>query len=306
MKCIYCMPYNNSNWFHQEDIMDFDEILKIASILAKLGIKKIRLTGGEPLTRPHLEILVGKLSKIEEIESISLTTNGLLLAKAAKKLKESGLESVNISLDTFDPKIFEKITGINGLRRVFDGINIAQNAGLKIKINTVIIRGWNQNEIVNFAKFSRKTGYPVRFIEFMPLDGTGIWRPDLVVSKKEMISALEQNIQKLEPLNNDLHEPAELYSFVDGKGIIGFIPSMTEPFCKTCDRIRITSDGKLLTCLFEKNGFDLRKLLRDKSSDQEIIDNILQSMKKKSEGIIKIIRTNSIKPTLNLMHTIGG
>ena len=306
MRCIYCMPDNNTKWFQQDDILSYDEIVRLASVLAKLGIKKIRITGGEPLVRPNLDVLVRKLSNVKDIESLSMTTNGLLLADMAKNLKEAGLESVNISLDTFSDKIFEKISGVKGLQRVLDGISAAEKAGLKIKINTVIVRGWNENEIVNFAKFSRETGHPVRFIEFMPLDGTGMWRPELVVSKKEMISIIEQDVKKLEPLNNDNHEPAKLYSFADGKGTIGFIPSMTEPFCSTCDRVRITSTGRFLTCLFEKDGYDLKNLLRDKKSDQEIIDYILESMNKKPEGVIKLIRINAIKPTLNLMHTIGG
>ena len=179
-------------------------------------------------------------------------------------------------------------------------------AGLKLKINTVIIRGWNEDEVVDFARFARNTGYTVRFIEFMPLDGTGIWAPNLVVSKKEMVNMINSGLKELVPLHNNISEPATLYSFADGKGTIGFIPSMTEPFCKNCDRIRITSDGRLLTCLFENLGYNLRNLLLEGKSDSDIRRYILESVHKKPEGIISVIRTKALRPTLNLMNRIGG
>ncbi len=236
-----------------------------------------------------------------------MTTNGLLLKDKVKLLKESGLQSVNISLDTFDQKRFKSMTGIAGvLNKVLDSISAANSVGLQVKINTVIMRGWNEDEIIRFVQFSRETGITVKFIEFMPLDGTGIWTPNLVFSKKEMIDLININVKKLVPLFNDSSDPARLYSFDDGKGTIGFIPSITEPFCQNCDRIRITSEGKFFTCLFEKNGFDLKRFLLDGRSDDEIRDYILECIKKKPEGIISIIRSNSLKPTLNLMNTIGG
>ncbi len=168
------------------------------------------------------------------------------------------------------------------------------------------MRGWNEDEIIRFVQFSRETGITVKFIEFMPLDGTGIWTPNLVFSKKEMIDIININVKKLVPLFNDNSDPARLYSFDDGKGTIGFIPSMTEPFCQYCDRIRLTSEGKFYTCLFEKKGYDLKNLLQDGKSDEEIGEYIIENIKKKPEGIISIIRSNLLKPTLNVMHTIGG
>ncbi|MGH9986357.1 MAG: hypothetical protein ACRD8W_20635, partial [Nitrososphaeraceae archaeon] len=207
----------------------------------------------------------------------------------------------------------------------------ADDAGLKVKINTVVIRGWNDDEIVDFATFARNTGHTVRFIEFMPLDGSGVWQPNLVYSKKEMIDLIIKDLGKITPLNHtanryhsgndegtgnnrnsngngNIHssDPATLYSFSDAKGIIGFIPSMSEPFCANCDRVRLTSDGRLLTCLFEKPGYDLRSMLRSKKSDHYIKKRVVENVRKKPEGIIKIIRTNTLKPSLNLMHTIGG
>ena len=307
MRCMYCMPYNNTEWFEDDNILSYEEIVKLANIFVCLGVEKIRVTGGEPTIRPKIEGLVSTLSKINGIKSISMTTNGLLLSDdKAKKLKEAGLEGVNISLDTFRADRFKSICGIDGVGKVLASIKAANLAGLKPKINTVIIRGWNEDEIVDFARFARNTGHIVRFIEFMPLDGTGTWAPDLVVSKKEMINMINSDLKELVPLHNNISEPATLYSFADGKGTIGFIPSMTEPFCKYCDRIRITSDGRLLTCLFETIGYNLRNLLREGKSDSDILRYILESVQKKPEGIVSVIRTNALRPTLNLMNRIGG
>lgn len=306
MRCIYCMPYGNTEWFENGNLLSYEEIVKLSSIFVDLGVRKIRLTGGEPTIRPKIESLISALSKINRIESISMTTNGLLLSDKVKQLKEAGLESVNISLDTFRADRFKSICGIDGVRRVLASIKAADDARLKIKINAVIIRGWNDDEVVDFARFAQITGYTVRFIEFMPLDGTGIWSPDLVFTKREMIDIINKNVQQLVPLFNHSSEPAKLYGFAHGKGIIGFIPSITEPFCGYCDRVRITSDGRFLTCLFENPGYDLKGLLRIGKSDGDVRSYILECIKKKPEGIISIIRSQGLRPTLNLMHRIGG
>src|SRR5713226_7443718 len=307
MRCVYCMPNGNTEWFEQNNILTYDEIVKLATILARLGIEKIRVTGGEPLVRPKVEDLIKTLSNIDEIKAISMTTNGLLLRDKVMQLRDAGLSSINVSLDTFKEDRFKAITGIRGLNKIMNAIRVADDAGLKIKINTVIMRGWNDDEIADFARFARFTGYTVRFIEFMPLDGSGIWEPNLVVTKNETINRISKDVKELVRVdNNNSAEPATLYSFVDGIGTVGFIPSISEPFCGNCDRLRISSDGRLLTCLYENPGYDLRSMLRGKSSDNEITEYILQSVKKKPEGIIKIIRTKSLKPTLNFMHRIGG
>jgi GTP 3',8-cyclase len=320
MRCMYCMPQDKVQWFNENDVLDYDEITRLVSILADLGIEKIRLTGGEPLIRPKLEDLIVSLAKINHIKSISMTTNGLLLGYKAEGLRDAGLGSVNISLDTFRRDRFKAITGIDGLSKVINAIEVADRVGLKVKINMVAIKGWNDDEIEDFAIFARDTGHIVRFIEFMPLDGSGIWQHNLVFSKKETIELIMGNIGKTPLTNsntNNNHEsnsnnsvynndPEILYSFVDGKGIIGFIPSITEPFCGNCDRIRLTSDGRLLTCLFEKPGYDIRSMIRDGKSDQYIKKQILEVMRRKPEGIIKFIKTRTLRPSLNLMHTIGG
>jgi cyclic pyranopterin phosphate synthase len=235
-----------------------------------------------------------------------MTTNGLLLKEKVKQLKESGLQSVNISLDTFDRKRFAAITGVDGLDKVLESIDAASSAGIPVKINMVVIRGWNEDEIVRFAEFSRETGHVVKYIEFMPLDGTGIWTSNLVFSKREMIDTINANIMKLVPLNNDNSDPARLFSFDDGNGIIGFIPTITEPFCQYCDRVRITSEGKFHTCLFERKGYDLKNLLESGKTDIEIGRYIQDCLRKKPEGIITTIKSNALKPTLNVMHSIGG
>jgi GTP 3',8-cyclase len=361
MQCIYCMPRdrddtkdrsesddeddNDSNmkneaiakkrWFAKDEVLSYEEFLRISHIMAQLGIEKIRVTGGEPLIRPRVQDLIAGLSKINGIKSISMTTNGIYLGEKADLLKKSGLQSVNISLDTFKAGRFKAMCGIDGLHKVLNSIHAAESAGLKVKINTVVVRGWNDDEVLDFANFARETGHVVRFIEFMPLDGSGIWLPDLVVSKGEIIARIRNGIGDIvetgalglidgaddddDKNNNNNYDggagltgaesaaPAKLYSFADGKGTVGFIPSMTEPFCAQCDRVRITSDGRLLTCLFENPGYDIRSLLRNgKKTDQEIADHILESIRKKPEGIVRIIRLKALKPTLNLMHTIGG
>jgi cyclic pyranopterin phosphate synthase len=301
------MPSNNTDWFEQVNILSYEEIIRLTKIFSGLGVERIRVTGGEPTVRPKIESLIQALSQISAIKSVSMTTNGLLLQDKILQLKAAGLGSVNISLDTFRAERFKAICGIDGVDRVLTSIRAAHDAGLRVKINTVIIRGWNDDEIEDFARFARSTGLVVKFIEFMPLDGTGIWAPDLVFSKEEMIGRINKNIEKLLPLHNDKSETAMLYSFEDSKGIVGFIPSMTQPFCAYCDRIRITSDGRFLTCLFENPGYDLKDLLRDRrSGDDDIRRYILQCIQKKPEGIIKIIRTKALRPKINVMHRIGG
>ena len=196
MRCVYCMPRNNTEWFEEDNVLSYDEILRLTTVFASLGIKKIRVTGGEPTVRPKIENLISSLSKVNGIESISMTTNGLLLYDKARQLKENGLGSVNISLDTFRADRFKSMCGIDGLKKVLASIRAADDAGLKIKINTVVVRGWNDDEVADFARFARFTGLTVRFIEFMPLDGAGIWEPDLVFSKREMIERINKNVKE--------------------------------------------------------------------------------------------------------------
>ncbi|MDW0243037.1 MAG: GTP 3',8-cyclase MoaA [Nitrososphaeraceae archaeon] len=307
MRCGYCMPKDNTKWFDTTEVLSFDEIIRLSSIFANLGVEKIRLTGGEPLVRPSIENLIKSIAKIGNIKSIGLTTNGLLLQEKVEALKSSGLDSVNISLDSFKEDRFKMMTGVNGLDKVVNSIQKAKDVGFDVKINTVVVRGWNDDEVVEFANFARRTGITVRFIEFMPLDGSGIWRNDLVFSKMEMMEKLESNIGKVFPTSDqEISAPAKLYSFSDRIGTVGFIPSVTEPFCSQCDRIRLTSDGRFLTCLFESPGYDIKSYLRKGASDEELSHRLVRCVAMKQEGIESLIRINGLKPKLNLMHTIGG
>ena len=307
MRCGYCMPKDNTKWFDTNEVLSFEEIIRLSSIFANLGVEKIRITGGEPLVRHSIEDLIRSIAKINDIRSIGLTTNGLLFLEKVKALKSSGLDSVNISLDSFKENRFKMMTGVNGLDKVISSIQKAKDVGLDVKINTVVVRGWNDDEVVEFANFARRTGITVRFIEFMPLDGTGIWRSDLVFSKREMIEKIETDIGKVIPASEqEMSTPAKHYSFSDGMGTVGFIPSVTEPFCSQCDRIRLTSDGRFLTCLFENPGYDIKSFLRKGTSDEELSHCLIQCMNMKQEGIASLIRINGLKSKLNLMHTIGG
>ena len=202
MRCTYCMPRGKVSWLNEHDVLNYNEIARLVTILADLGIDRIRLTGGEPLIRPDLQNLIFALTKIEGIKSISMTTNGILFGEKARAFKAAGLEGVNVSLDTFKPARFKEITGVNRLDTVIEAINAAEEVGLSVKINTVVIRGWNDDEIVDFANYARDTGHVVRFIEFMPLDGSGIWRSNLVYTKREMIELINRSLGGLVPLDN--------------------------------------------------------------------------------------------------------
>ena len=306
MRCIYCMPQKEFSWRPREEILSYEEITRLAKIFVSLGIEKIRLTGGEPLVRPQIENLISSLSKIDGVKKLSLTTNGLLLGEKIDLLKNAGLRSVNVSLDTLHPDRFKSITGVDGLKQVQASLKTANDAGFDVKINTVVMRGQNDGEVEDFAKLALTQGFPVRFIEFMPLDGSHIWNQSTVVTKHEMIERINRNVAELVPVNNSPSDPARLYTFKGGKGTVGFIPSMSEPFCSACDRVRLTSDGKFLTCLFEQPTYDVRALLRGGKSDKEIEDYIVECYRKKPEGVVGIIRNKNLNAGLNRMNTIGG
>jgi GTP 3',8-cyclase len=305
MRCVYCMPQKKFSWCPRSEILTYEEITRLAKIFAQFGVEKIRLTGGEPLVRPEIETLVNSLTKVPGIKKVSMTTNGLLLGDKAHLLKQAGLRSVNVSLDTLKPEKFKAITSINGFAQVQESLRIARDQGFEVKINTVVMRGQNDDEIENFVDFAMAEGYTVRFIEFMPLDGSHIWNPNLVVSKKEMMQKIQRS-KDLIPINNDSSDPARLYTINGGKGTIGFIPSLSEPFCSDCDRVRLTSDGKFLTCLFEKPTYDVKTLLRTGKSDEEIQHFLVDCYRLKPEGVVGIIRSKNLMAGLNHMNTIGG
>jgi GTP 3',8-cyclase len=306
MRCIYCMPQKEFAWRPKDEILSYEEITRLAKIFVGLGVEKIRLTGGEPLVRPQIEKLISSLSKIEGVKKLSLTTNGLLLGEKIDLLKDAGLRSVNVSLDTLNTDRFKSITGVDGLKQVQASLKTTKDAGFEVKINTVVMRGHNDSEVEDFARLAMTQNLTVRFIEFMPLDGSHIWDQKTVMTKHEMIERINRNVAELQPLNNSPSDPARLYTLKGGKGTIGFIPSMSEPFCSACDRVRLTSDGKFLTCLFEQPTYDVRALLRGGKSDKEIEDFIVECYRKKPEGVVGIIRNKNLNAGLNRMNTIGG
>jgi len=305
-RCVYCMPAHGMKWLDKNKILTFEEIYRIAIIFAEMGITKLRLTGGEPLIRKELDVLVRMLSSIEAIEDISLTTNGYFLEEQAQKLLDSGLKRINISLDSLKNDTFNTITRRNYYEKVRRGISIVASLGLNpIKINVVLIRGFNDDEILDFAELARKNNFVIRFIEFMPIGNDDKWNIEKVITSKEIINTIEHGLGiRLIPKSQRGTQPADTFMFEDGKGEIGFISSVSQPFCEHCNRVRITSDGKLRTCLFSINETDLRKLLREGARDQEIKDLILGAVWKKERGHL-INKPGFMRPS-RTMSQIGG
>jgi cyclic pyranopterin phosphate synthase len=294
--------------FMEDDaIMTFDEIVHLARIFVNLGINKIRLTGGEPLVRRGVPELIKRLYGIKGLKDISLTTNGIGLITQAKDLYDAGLRRINVSLDTLDEAKFEQMTRRKVLSRVLAGLQEAQRCGFDpIKVNAVAMKGFTDDEVVDLAKFARDNSYQLRFIEFMPLDADDIWGRNMFIPGKEIIGKIGA-IYPLNPveMNGDAkHDPAKLYQFEDGKGDVGFISSVTEPFCEQCNRIRLTADGQLRTCLFSITETDLLTPLRAGASDETIGDLIIEAVKQKEPGH-QINAVNFVKPKRN-MSMIGG
>jgi GTP 3',8-cyclase len=274
-RCTYCMPFDDYPWTPTDQILTFDEIVRLARIFAGLGVEKVRLTGGEPLLRARIEDLVAKLASIPGLDAVCLTTNGSLLADKAAGLKAAGLNRVNVSVDTLDPEKFARIRRRGDLAKVLEGVRAAQRAGIDpIKLNTVVQRGVNEDDIIPLVKFARAEGLAIRFIEFMDVGNANAWRLDRVVPKREIIEMINSYAPLVEVGRDKGSAPAVDYRFADGTGDVGVIASVTEPFCSTCTRARLTADGKLVTCLFSNQGRDIRGLLRSGTSDEEIANAI--------------------------------
>lgn len=283
LRCIYCMPPEGVPLMAHSELLSYEEISAVVQVVAELGINKIRLTGGEPLVRSGLPRLVEMLSHIEGVDDISLTTNGTLLKEYASKLKQAGLSRVNISLDTLKADRFRYVTRLGELKDVIDGIKAAKDAGFHpVKINMVVMRGINDNEVLDFAKLTYKDGWHVRFIELIPF----VAAAQLVPS-----SELQQHIQSLGPLlEADSFQstitgngPAKYYCLPGAKGTIGFISPVTEPFCSHCNRLRLTSNGQLCPCLLSDDGIDLKRPLRNSASPEELRHLILKVVSSKPE-----------------------
>lgn len=302
LKCNYCMPKNPS-WIPHSEILTFEEIIRIAKIMAGLGIKKIRITGGEPLIRKDCIKLISMLKNIDNIKDISLTTNGILLKEMAKELHEVGLRRINVSLDTLNRKKLINTTGQDILDNVIEGLEEANRAGFKpIKVNTVIIRGFNDDEITDFAIWAKTKPYQIRFIEFMPHRDND-WHIEKVVTAQEIVEKISK-ICNLIPIPNDTGNPAKRYRFADGVEEIGIISAVSSPFCTECNRIRLTADGKLITCLFSSKETDLKIPLRSGKSDKEIAYAIIEAVKNKERG--HLISTSHLEKAARAMHSIGG
>ena len=305
--CLFCMPEKDKiTWIRQEEILNFEEVGRITRVLASLGIEKVRVTGGEPLLRRGLESLVADLHKIKGIHSVDMTTNGWHLEQKAKVLHDAGLRGVTVSLHSLRADRFAKISGVDALPRVLRGIEKAIDVGLDpVKINSVAIRGFNDDEILELVEYARDRKLSIRFIEFMPLDGLGIWSSDRVVSGKEIVGKVSAKYPMLSR-GRGTAETSALWEFEDGRGELGLITPMSEPFCDDCDRIRLTADGKLLSCLFDTEYHDLRHLVRNGATDEDLATSILAAVWKKPDGVgyMPWINQGWAKP--RNMNAIGG
>lgn len=274
-RCTYCMPFDEYTWVDKKEILAFEEIARLVALFVRLGVEKIRLTGGEPLVRTGLEKLVSKLSSMSGLKDLCLTTNGSLLAEKVPALKAAGLQRINVSLDTLNPEKFKWITKRGSLAKVLEGLFTAKRYGLRpIKINAVIERDVNDGEIIDLVEFSRENGFPLRFIEYMDVGNANGWRLDKVVSKKEILEVINATLPLREAGRENASDPAVRYQFADGSGDIGVIASVTEPFCSGCTRARLTAEGKLVTCLFSQQGHDLKSLMRKGATDEQIMETI--------------------------------
>jgi GTP 3',8-cyclase len=278
-RCQYCMPADqfgpDFEFLPKTALLTYEEIERLAKIFVSLGVEKIRLTGGEPLLRRDMPILVEKLSAIEGLSDIGLTTNGVLLPKLAMDLKKAGLKRVNVSLDTLDDELFGQINGRGvGTGPVLEGIEAAKQAGLGVKINMVVKKGLNDSEIIPMAEYCKNNGLELRYIEFMDVGSTNGWRMDDVVTKKEMYYLLKEHFE-LEPIDPAYFgEVAKLYRYKDTNVNVGFITSVSESFCSSCTRSRLSANGQIFTCLFNGNGHDIRNFMRNGASDEDIRNRV--------------------------------
>ena len=301
-RCQYCMPEEGMEWTPREELLTFEEIERLASLLVnRFGIESIRLTGGEPTVRANLSKLIEKLAKLNV--DLSLTTNGATLPLIAGELYDAGLDRINISLDTLDRKRFESLTRRDNLKQVLHGIETAKSVGFDpVKINMVVMKGVNDDEVLDFVSYGRENGLVVRFIEFMPLDADETWTESKVMPQNEILELISSKYD-LEPLSRG-SSPAARWKFVDGPGEIGIIATVSEAFCDACDRIRLTADGKFRNCLFAIQEYDVRKLLRENAGDEKIIELFSHAVKQKWAGH-QIGKSVFIRPSKS-MSQIGG
>jgi cyclic pyranopterin phosphate synthase len=324
-RCLYCLPETEAahnfyrgrwanlpdstpivqQWVPRSKILSFEEIERVVRIAVQLGIQKIRLTGGEPLLRNDVELLVARISKIPGILDLAMTTNGFLFPEKARKLRDAGLRRISFSLDSLDAANFKKITGRDGLEEVLTSIKLAQDLGFQpVKVNAVVIRDINDHEIIRLAEFAREHNLSFRFIEFMPLDSARAWLKEMVVSGREILKRLKERFALKPVQSENPSETATRWAFEDGRGEIGIIAPVSEPFCGHCNRIRMTADGKIRTCLFSVTEHDLRSMLRDGASDENIAEWLKGVVWQKEER--HHIGEADFVPASRSMSCIGG
>jgi GTP 3',8-cyclase len=306
IRCYFCMPENDVQFVPREQILRFEEIARFVRIAVGLGITKVRVTGGEPLVRKGIDALISMLRSIDGVKDLALTTNGILLAEQAEALYAAGLRRLNVHLDTLDAARFTRIARYDGLARVLRGLDAARRLGFgPIKINAVAVKGLTEPDIVPLARFGREHGFEIRFIEFMPLDAQGLWDRSRVLTAAEIVDVLSREIAPLEAVPEEHpRAPAAEYRYADGAGRVGFIASVSHPFCENCNRVRLTADGKLRYCLFAIEETDILGALRSGATDEEIAAAVRATVWKKWEGH-EINSSRFVAPP-RPMYAIGG
>lgn len=285
LRCIYCMPEQGAEFHSSAHVLSDDELVRLVQIFARLDFDRIRLTGGEPTVRPNLVSIVERMAKIPGIREIAMTTNAMLLEKYAEPLVRAGLRRVNISVDTLDAEQFTQMTRYGRLDTVWRGILAAERAGLTpIKLNAVIVRGYNENEIVNLARLTLDRAWDMRFIEVMPIGSIADFQVNSLVPVAEMKQRIEQELGPLEPLEWSGHSPFRPYRLQNAQGTLGFISSVSDPFCDGCNRVRLTTDGKLRYCLLHDDELDLMTPLRAGASDDELLERVRMGIYRKPKG----------------------
>jgi cyclic pyranopterin phosphate synthase len=304
-RCQYCMPAEGLPWLEREEVLSFEEIARLVGLLAGMGVRDVRLTGGEPLVRRDFPRLVAMLRALHEVRELALTTNGYLLERDAEALVRAGVDRFNVSIDSLQRDRFFAMTRRDALPRVLAGLErlAAFPQAHPIKVNAVAMRGFTEDEVLPFARFAREHPYEVRFIEFMPLDADHAWTPDAVLTGAEIRAAIDA-VWPLEPEPRDAHATARVYRFADGRGRIGFVNPVSEPFCGDCNRIRLTADGRLRTCLFSLRETDLRGPLRAGADDAEL-ERIVRAAVWRKELKHRVNEPGFIQPA-RTMSRIGG
>lgn len=307
LRCIYCMPLEGiDNKMSFREILSYEELLRIIRIAVSHGVTKVRVTGGEPLIRKGIVGFIDELNKIKGIKDLSLTTNGVLLKGFARDLVEAGLKRINVSLDSLNPTKYEKITRGDHIYRVFEGLEEAEKVGLSpIKVNVVIIKNLNDDEVIDFALITKRKPYHIRFIEYMPFNAQETWERGKCISTSQIMAAINR-FQGLLPVEEEGRHtgPARRYRFEDGVGELGFISPISDHFCSSCNRLRLTADGKLRTCLFSDEEVDIKSFLRKGCSDKELEKLLFSAVKSKPEK--HLIEENPFKKCSRSMTLIGG